>query len=148
MHKELRDKRERRAAMNVAKPSITVVAAQNNQKTISAENTKKMEEQEDEKKERRVIKMVILNGLLNLILRSPDILFWMENSNNWVWLFKSVLALRSIIFFMPGFLSFIVDIGYFSYILTFTTNYIVFYFFNSKFKEAVVFFSTSNAKRN
>jgi hypothetical protein len=146
MHKELKDKRERRAAMISEKSSSKEVASNSDQKAITTDNTKKMEEQEDEKKERRVIKMVVINGLLNFILRSPDMLFWMENSTIWVKLFKNVSALKTIGFFIPGFLTFIVDIGYFSYILTFTTNFIVFYFFNLKFREAVLLFPNSKPK--
>jgi hypothetical protein len=65
MHKELQEKRERLARMNVLKTSHT--------------EDKKNEEEEDGKKERKVIKMVVLNGVFNFIFRAPDILFWMEN---------------------------------------------------------------------
>jgi hypothetical protein len=125
MHKELDDKRERIARMN--------------------SDDKMKNEIEDKKKEKKVIKMVIFNGILNFVLRAPDMLFWLENTN----IFSIVIAESIIITlfsktglasFVPGLLGFVADVGYLSYILTFSTNFIIFYKFNLNFRNAVVFF--------
>jgi hypothetical protein len=79
MHKELKDKRERMAKMSDSKAPISS-SALTEEKSQSNENKKKLEaEEEDSKKERKVIKMVVFNGVLNIVLRAPDIFFWIEN---------------------------------------------------------------------
>jgi hypothetical protein len=123
MHKELNKKRERLAKMSGS--NISQLA-----------DEKKVEE--DLKKERRVIKMVVLNGFFNFVFRAPDMLFWMENEDSWTLLFtdQNGFIFTTLSQYMPGFLSFITDISYLAYIITFTTNFVIFYKFNSKFKEA------------
>jgi hypothetical protein len=133
--------------MNDAKSSsLTSILAESAKLSQSDEDKSKKEE--DDKKERRVIKMVILNGVFNFLLRAPDMLFWMENVNTWSIVFTSFQFFSSTGQYMPGFFSFIADIGYFTYILTFTTNFFIFYTFNKNFKEAYVFFWTSKTKLN
>jgi hypothetical protein len=102
---------------------------------------------EDEKKERRIIKMVVLNGVFNFFLRSPDLLIWLQYSVireamvvGFTWAEVSVL--------IPGFLSFLTDAGYFMFILTFISNFIIFYKFNTKFKEAVVLWHSKKLQRS
>jgi hypothetical protein len=142
MHKELKEKRERLAQMHASNllPSNPVEAS-----IHESTNEDKKKETEDGKKERRVIKMVILNGVLNFFLRAPDMLFWLENKITWSILlvhinditdFNSDYILNNA---APGMLSLIADIGYLTYILTFSTNFLVFYKFNKNFKEAVIF---------
>jgi hypothetical protein len=135
MHKEIKGKRERIANMsNKASSSTTPNGTVKNQQDL-----KKAEE--DEKKERRVINMVILNSILNLFLRSPDVLVLLENQNIW----KTFV--ESLTYTLPGFFNFVVSIGYFTYILTFSTNFAIFYFFNLKFKEAVIFIAGTVPKK-
>jgi hypothetical protein len=148
MHKELKEKRERLAKMNAAKSS-TVAAS-----LSETNNEDKKKEAEDEKKERRVITMVILNGVLNFVLRAPDMLFWMENKMTWsifnFQFFDSAddydynLAVGQL---PPGIFSLIPDIGYFTFILTFSTNFCIFYKFNKNFNEAVVFRASKKSKK-
>jgi hypothetical protein len=149
MHKELREKRERLAKMNENKLSNTTLTAPSK---ASKTDEEKKKEDEDGKKERKVIQMVVINGILNFILRAPDVLFFMQNENVWSSVYKSQLYLRKKLRFLgawnpneylPGILSFIVDIGYFTYFLSFSANFIIFYYFNTKFKEAVVFWASS-----
>jgi hypothetical protein len=144
MHKELKEKRERMEKLNTSKASSISLALAEEVNTSKADEDKKKAEFEDTKKERKVINMVVLNGVINFIFRAPDILFWMENK-----------SLISDIFnkggpkynteFVTGILNLIADIGYLTYIITFTTNFVIFYNFNKNFKEAVVFF---NCKKN
>jgi ABC-type multidrug transport system fused ATPase/permease subunit len=132
MQKELREKRKRFAKMNARKSSI--LTTETLTKSLSDEEMKK--EEEDRNKERLVIKMVAINGLLNFILRAPDLLFWLENSRVSSMAFDATVLEQ----YMPGVLNFIVDIGYFTYIVTFTTNFVIFYKFNKKFKAVVLFY--------
>jgi hypothetical protein len=133
MHKELKDKRERR--LNVFHLLPIEDANQPN-----AETGIRRQEEEDGRKERQIIKMVLLNGVLNFILRAPDALFWLENSANWSLIltnsFESFNNLTQT--FVPGLFNLLADFGYFTYILTFSTNFFVFYKFNSKFNECVL----------
>jgi hypothetical protein len=126
------------SATKLASSTLTAIPAE--APKLLDEDKKKKEE--DNKKERRVIKMVILNDILNFILRAMDMLFWMENTNTWLILFPHLAHNRVDEYgrFLPGILSFIPDFGYFTYILTFTSNFFIFYTFNKNFKEAVVFF--------
>jgi hypothetical protein len=123
MHKELEEKRERVARMKINK--FTSISS-----TTSTDSSNASAEAEDEKKERRVIIMVVVNSLLNFILRFPDFfIFLEENSNSWMAHLDNML---------PGFPALLLHISYLSYILTFSFNVFVFYKFNSKFKEAFV----------
>jgi hypothetical protein len=138
MHKELIDKKERLAKMNASSTTVETTFAAT-ASTIQADKDKKLKEDEDSKKEKKVIKMVIFNGILNFVLRAPELLFWLENAS----IFTAAFPQQKVIplcYYIPGILIFIADISYFSYILTFTTNFIIFYKFNSNFKEAVMFF--------
>jgi hypothetical protein len=135
--------------MNSVKSSPSTATSPNASVLTSKSKTNedKKREEEDGIKERRVIKMVVLNGVFNFCLRAPDMLFWLENENIWAIVFPTTdtsLTENVLWMYAPGILSFIADIGYFSYILTFTTNFFIFYKFNSKFKEAVVIFSSKN----
>jgi hypothetical protein len=143
MQKELKEKRERLAKMNSAKPVVSIGSVGASNVLHKASEDKKREE-EDEKKERKVIKMVVINGVLNFILRAPDMLFWMENYNSWS-IFDDTLVYTAL---LPGFLAFIPDIGYFTYILTFSSNFFIFYKFNKNFNDAVVFFRTSLSNKS
>jgi hypothetical protein len=133
MKKELREKRARMTNMNATANSSVPALTSAASSTVLSDKKR----EDDEMKERRVIKMVVLNSVLNLILRAPDLLFWIENRNVLLLLIQSFLLDDSQP--VPGLLSLVADIGYFTYILTFTTNFFIFYHFNTKFKEAVVF---------
>jgi hypothetical protein len=146
MQKELKEKRERLAKMNYPKSAVQIGldGAETQSKTDLADKKKK---EEDNEKERKVIKMVVLNGIFNLILRAPEMLFWIENSNSWPILFTiSEYCIAS--FSFPGFLNLIADIIYLAYILTFSSNFFIFYMFNKKFKEAVVLIWTKKLNEN
>jgi hypothetical protein len=135
MHTELKERRVRRAQMTETKSSTSLA-----ENTPQTEEDKKRE-REDWKKEQKVIKMVVFNSILSFILRVPEMLFWMENDSIWQFLLKdNHFTSQTHKTFMPGLLSLIADIGYFTYIVTFTTNFVIYYKFNKNFKEAVVFF--------
>jgi hypothetical protein len=137
MHKELKEKRERIAKMNA---SATTNALTEGAKTHMSSKKQTEKEDEDGQKERKVIKMVVLYGFFNFFLRAPEVLFWIENKKILsvvfpVGSFDSVDLSNQ---FPPGLLSLIADIGYLTYILTFTTNFLIFFFFNKNFKTAIV----------
>jgi hypothetical protein len=146
MQKELREKRERMARMNTARASTLPT----NSTAGSGDVSEKKREDEDAIKERKVIKMVVLNSAFNFVLRAPEMLFWLENASIFTFFFKPsgfylghYLGTR-----LPGLLSLVTDVAYLTYILTFTTNFIIFYKFNSKFKEAMIFFNNNQNKKN
>jgi hypothetical protein len=143
MHKELKEKRERLAKMDAAKPfssaaveTAPVVGLESKPQT----NEDKKREEEDSIKERRVIKMVVFNSVFNFVLRASDLLFWIEYHGSWFGFFSCILNIINDN--IPGFLGLLVDMGYFFYILTFIINFVIFYKFNKNFNEAVVFFWT------
>jgi hypothetical protein len=119
MRKELGEKRKRLARMNVHRFATPT------------NNTNEIGEAEDSKKERRVIIMVVLNSILNFILRFPDFLLFLENS-------RISSSLNNVNNTFPGFSNLLLDISYLAYILTFSTNVLIFYNFNNKFKEAFI----------
>jgi hypothetical protein len=129
MHKELAEKRERMARMNAYKTTVLADSS------IALTNA----ELEDAKKERRVITMVVLNSLVNFLLRFPDFLIFLEDSSK-----TSESSLNAI---FPGFASLLLDISYLAYILTFSFNVLIFYIFNSKFKKLFVIFTTTNENK-
>jgi hypothetical protein len=145
MHKELAEKRECIANMNSSKSATSLssdIKTNSEPSTTSHTDEEKKREEEDVKKERKVVKMVVLNSILNFLLRAPEMAFWLENTSAWPIFFKyqedqSILRVGS---YVPGLLSLIADIGYLTFIITFTTNFLIFYKFNKNFKEAVVFF--------
>jgi hypothetical protein len=152
MHTELKEKRERMAKLR----SFSLLAG--TESNVLCDLNEKKKEEEDGKKERKVVKMVILNSILNFVLRAPDLLFWMENENLWPGILKCHgqsntqgqidCIHNSIAKYLPGILSFIVDIAYFTYILTFTSNFFIFYKFNENFKKVFVFFTSSTKSKS
>jgi hypothetical protein len=154
IHKELSEKRERLARLKCDETSLSTVttAYSATKSTSKADESKNKIDKENEKKERKVIKMVVLNGIFNFVLRAPEIFFWIENASIFSLVFPDqsrpmdYLSDRSsgLGYYVPGLLGLVADIGYLSYILTFTTNFIIFYKFNKNFKEAVVFFKVKS----
>jgi hypothetical protein len=134
MHRELREKRERLAKMNNV--AVDRLSSSNFETTSTVKTDKKKKENEDEIKQRRVIKMVVLTSVFNILLRAPDMLSWIENVNIFPIVFGDAQYFLGQ--FVPGLLSFIADLSYLTYILTFTTNFVIFFKFNKNFKEAVV----------
>jgi hypothetical protein len=127
MRRELREKRERLARMSKGKNSNLAV---NESRT----------ESEDAKKERRVIIMVVVNSLVNFVFRFPDFLIFLEAYNS-----------SAVDYYNnknPGLSALLLDIGYLTYILTFSFNFLLFYNFNSKFKDMfiAIFFSKRKLK--
>jgi hypothetical protein len=144
MQKELREKRERLAKMNSSNSAAKTgsVRGDTTKSEIGKQEDRKREE-EDNKKERKVIKMVVLNGIFNFVFRAPEMLFWIENANSWPILFIVGEHSNSSTdgnFSFPGILNLLADVLYFAYILTFSSNFLIFYKFNNNFGDAVRFF--------
>jgi hypothetical protein len=142
MQKELRAKRERLAKMNAPNSALKTSSVRDEKKSqTNQEDKKKLEE--DSKKERKVIKMVVLNGFFNFVLRAPEMVFWIENCRSWPIFFGFTISNhQSTKFTFPGILNLLADVGYFAYILTFSSNFLIFYKFNKNFRKAVVLFRT------
>ncbi len=91
----------------------------------------KRRQESDSRMETRAIVMVITNSVINMILRFPDFFSFIINSND-------ILPNNIIYQYFCGFLGIcpgLVEIADFFFILTFTSNCLIYYFFNSKFKK-------------
>jgi hypothetical protein len=115
LHAELGEKRRRMAEMS----SLD-------------EAKRKMKMDQDRKSENRAICMVVMNGIVNFALRVPEVFLFLYISFSF--LFYEIL--NSVFIF--------VDTFYLFYVLTFSTNVLVFYFFNKKFKEAFCLYGNAN----
>jgi hypothetical protein len=85
----------------------------------------------EKKAEQRAIAMVVINALLNFFLRLPELFFLFSISKkifNVNFLEEYFLAFPSLKFLWS-------DLTYLFYILTFTTNFFIYYLFNQKFKR-------------
>jgi hypothetical protein len=90
----------------------------------------------DSKKELRSIVMVVVNSLTNFFLRLPEMLVFISSQ-------KDVLgSFSGINFFwqsnsddLSNLKSFLVDVSYFTFIHSLTTNGCMYYLFNTKFKQ-------------
>jgi hypothetical protein len=132
LHQELKLKLDKMSALHASAHSAVVASSSH---ASHGDHDPAAAEKPDEfrKKEMRVIGMVIMNGLINLILRLPDL--------------SSFLYFSSFIFpdnvFFELFCRYynicfqLIDISNFFFILTFSTNYMIYYFFNLRFKESV-----------
>jgi hypothetical protein len=90
---------------------------------------------EDAKKDTRAVKMVVTNSAINFLLRLPEILVFFSSDFA---VFESLLLssktyLNTI--FLSSFDSMLVSVSYLLYILTFTTNVLIYCLFNTKFKQ-------------
>jgi hypothetical protein len=79
---------------------------------------------------------LVANSVVNFFLRLPEIFIFLSASVKIILLYNCPQSWES----------FILDIFYFSYILTFSTNVAMYYLFNTKFKQAFAFWS--NVKKN
>jgi hypothetical protein len=150
MQKELKEKRERLLVMNASKaPSSVAISRSSPALSMSQSIQDKKREEEDLKKERRVIKLVVVNSVFNFVLRSPDVLFLLNNSYMWPLFLQFTVNGVSDSWrrYISGLFGFIADIGYFTYTLTFTTNFFIFYIFNKRFNEAVMFLNTPKSRK-
>jgi hypothetical protein len=88
---------------------------------------------QDKKKETRAIMMVIINSGLNFFLRFPEILMFVSSSYGIVGFILGNSILSSNVS------SIFISLSYFFYILSFTSNVVIFYIFNPKFKQLFIF---------
>jgi hypothetical protein len=95
----------------------------------------------EERSEHRAVSMVLINALLNFSLRSPELLVIFSLAKK----IYNPSFMQSFIDIFPNSRNFVTDITYFFYILTFTTNFLVYYLFNQKFKQT--FFEWRHVKK-
>jgi hypothetical protein len=118
LQKELKEKRTKAAEMN----------------TSLDELTKKKRFEEDNKREQKTIKMVVLNSFINFVLRFPEIYILIASSNSIVYFFNNPILYFFIS--LEHLMNCVVDFSYLTFILTFSTNVVIYYFFNRKFRNA------------
>jgi hypothetical protein len=125
LHAELKDKRRRMAGMSHGGGATTT------QLSRQSASFRKMRKQHiEEGTERRAVAMVVINAIVNFILRLPELFL--------VFSIAGPLDSFSLAAFFNAFPSlplFMTDLAYLMYILTFTTNFFVYYLFNQKFKQ-------------
>jgi hypothetical protein len=88
--------------------------------------------EQDARKEQRAIKMVVVNSLLNFFLRSPEILVFISD-------YTSLFQRAFFFLTMFNLNNLMLSISCFAYTLTFTTNVVIYYVFNDKFKKSFSF---------
>jgi hypothetical protein len=102
--------------------------------------------EQDAKKETRAIVMVIVNSGLNFALRLPEILVFLSSSVSVTTALMGTFVGEGMLNFFSYFLNdvetMLVSLSYFMYILTFTTNVVIFYLFNTKFKHLFMFWTS------
>jgi hypothetical protein len=133
MRREIAVKKER------IEEEIKVSAANNlscSEVVTKVINSKQMKILEDAKKETRAIKMVVANSLINFVLRLPEIfVFFSSNSSFLNNLVYGKVSDYNCMFLFNNISSMMVSVSYFCYILTFTTNVVIYCIFNGKFKH-------------
>ncbi len=87
----------------------------------------------DAKKKQKAIVMVIINSLINLVLRFPEFFLFLKNSNI---LFNNN-PLFNILCGDYAVCDYMIEMSNFFFILTFSTNYLTYYFFNKKFRKCI-----------
>jgi hypothetical protein len=120
LRKELHDKKTRHEEMQMTSTDTRAAAPLSFRKRRKQEVEGRVEE--------RAIIMVVINALISFFLRLPELFFVFSASKYFSGL-KFFLSFSNIV---P---TFIPDLAYFTYILTFTTNFIIYYLFNQKFKQ-------------
>jgi hypothetical protein len=116
-HKELREKKRKIQEMQQASPN----------------QIKKLES--DKKKEQRAITMVAVNSLVNFVFRCPEVFIVTTNLD----IFSPNGSFTQSMRFFPNFGYLLVNVSYFLYILTFSTNVWIYYKFNETFRKAFRF---------
>jgi hypothetical protein len=122
LHAELVEKRRRMEEMSSLNAAKRIV-----------------KEEEDRRSENRAICMVVLNGVVNFVFRVPEIFFFLFNSSVSL-LYRFYEIYNSVFLFA--------DVVYLCYVLTFSTNVLVFYFFNKKFKAAFRLYENAKITTN
>jgi hypothetical protein len=129
IHEEIAEKRKK-TEEEIKNTSLNNSAQSQVVNNVLKAKQKKIEQ--DAKKETRAIIMVISNSLINFILRLPEIFVYVLSSKILDTNFTKI----------PIFSILMVSSSYLAYILTFTTNVAIFYFFNIKFKQQFVFWNS------
>jgi hypothetical protein len=129
LHKELGDKKTR----------VDQMTANSINAPLSFRRKRKLDI--EERTENRATSMVLINAMLNFFLRIPElsVIFSLAYS------IDSYSFLSCFIDIFPNTRNFATDITYFFYILTFSTNFLVYYLFNQKFKQT--FFEWRHVKK-
>jgi hypothetical protein len=130
LHSELAVKKKRLEDMN-QKPKSNPSTSSTAVAPVVSFRKRRRQEMED-RTEQRAILMVVFNALINFFFRLPELLFMFT-------IFYDIFP--GCDFFSPfrdtfiSFRLFTTDVTYLFYILTFSTNFLIYYLFNQKFKQ-------------
>jgi hypothetical protein len=153
LHSVLKDKKRRIEDMEM-RLVVESVQANPSANSVTHISFRKLRKQEmEEKSEQRAIIMVVVNAFINFFLRLPELFFLFSISNRIFGgnlLTQHIAASSALLIHVfdtyPTLKFFWTDLTYFFYILTFATNFLIYYLFNQKFK--LTFSARSRAKRN
>jgi hypothetical protein len=126
LHFELEEKRKRLEKMDENENG-----SHKNTSTDPISFRKRRKHEIEEKTEQRAILMVVINALINFFFRLPELFFIYSVSCQFFGLSFWTDILRS----FQNLSQLTVDLTYFFYILTFSTNFLIYYLFNLKFKQ-------------
>jgi hypothetical protein len=101
----------------------------------------------DSKKETRAIVMVITNSGLNFVLRFPEIFVFVSSNISFYNIFVMPSYINSRDIYFDNIASILVNLSFLFYMLTFTTNIVVYCVFNPHFKKNYILWE-SNVKLN
>jgi hypothetical protein len=125
LHSELASKKKRLDGMGAKRFSRANIG------DVTTSFRKRRKQEIEDGAERRAILMVVINALINLFFRLPEIVVILAQS-------ESLTESNFLYVFFFTFTSlpdFVFGIAYFTYILTFSTNFLIYYIFNLKFKQ-------------
>jgi hypothetical protein len=141
LHAALKEKKRRVEEMEMRSSVIQTSQVRPCASFITRVSFRKFRKQEMEKKsEQRAIIMVVFNALINFFLRLPELFFLFSVSKH----ISEVNVMMHLFDTFPALKFFWIDLAYFCYILTFATNFLIYYLFNQKFK--LTFSERSHAK--
>jgi hypothetical protein len=106
--------------------------------------------EQDAKKEQRAIIMVVVNSFVNFVFRIPEILVFIASITRVLiplinmGVDQSEIEFSKSLFY--GLAGVILSLSYLAYLLTLTTNVVIYYLFNVKFKQLFIFWCKCNGK--
>jgi hypothetical protein len=141
LHKELCDKKIRLEKMNQT-DNLSSLAKKADTPVLSFRKRRKQEI--EDRTEQRAVIMVIMNALINIFFRLPEIFLTVTVFDR---IFIQNFFIRFFLDTFPSLQDFTTDLTYFCFILTLSTNFFIYYLFNLKFKQTFSSW-THTKKRN
>jgi hypothetical protein len=130
LHAELEDKKKKTADMKARV------------KADELSFRKRRKQEIEDRSEQRAVLMVVINALVTFFFRVPE-LFVVFSASSFLFGRDNILYIYFNLFY--GQQDFAIDSYYLTYILTFSANFLIYFLFNMKFKQA--FYEWRNVKK-